>query len=288
MSKMRIFCLMIMLCLITGCSVKQTKQDIDTDTKKENEELTVGFGLENINTGYVYDGDDVVVDFNYNVEGRGSKLGLMIYVNGVPQLLKADGKEDVVYNFEVEKDTIDVGTVSFKPNIGKAGDTLIIQGALIVDCDIVESVKAMENKQHILTCGQTTLTLNKDSDNLDFEDNMNVKYQAIRSDLLNRHPDRENYLVDNLFLEIVNSDGRIESDKNIEVEIFGRPEIYRVWVLEDCRPVQSHYVNLESGQMALINVKAKNKKTRNVRLFAVPINGGFTFQSVMSLVLVGN
>lgn len=288
MSKMRIFCLMIMLCLITGCSVKQTKQDIDTDTKKENEELTVGFGLENINTGYVYDGDDVVVDFNYNVEGRGSKLGLMIYVNGVPQLLKADGKEDVVYNFEVEKDTIDVGTVSFKPNIGKAGDTLIIQGALIVDCDIVESVKAMDNKQHILTCGQTTLTLNKDSDNLDYEDNMNVKYQAIRSDLLNRHPDRENYLVDNLFLEIVNSDGRIESDKNIEVEIFGRPEIYRVWVLEDCRPVQSYYVNLESGQMALINVKAKNKKTRNVRFFAVPINGGFTFQSVMSLVLVGN
>lgn len=283
MKKLIIF--ITILFFFTGCVNVQKENDIDTDKISETANLQIGFGLQNIETGYIYNGNEVTVNFTYELNGRDSKLGLMIYINGIPQILKGNNDEGLVYKIDGKKDSKVTDTVTFIPNNGKAGEVLSMQGALIADCEVIDDLLSMTNQQHIIVCGKTFLELKQDSTEMAHEDNKDVTYTPISSQLIEKYQDRDNYFNDNLLINFPsNLKGSFKKRENISLEIAGTPATYRVWILEDLIPVQSYYVDLASGQMALMNVTLKNENTKNVKVFAVPLNANLPAESLLSLV----
>lgn len=274
--------------ILTGCANSQKDVYIDTNAVEKEVDLQVGFGLQNLENDYfIYDGNEVTINFNYEVIGRDSELGLMIYIDGIPQLLKSSDvdSESLVYKFFGKKDSKNVSTVTFVPNTGKSGDILSMQAALIADCEIVDNLISMANKQHIIVCGKTNLKYNQDSKITSFEQNENVSYQPVSKEIIDKYSDRDNYLEENLLLTFPsNTTGSFKKGEDIPLQIVGTPAIYRVWILEDCTPVQSFYVDLKSGQMALMNIEINNENTKNIKAFAVPINNDFPEQSVALVV----
>lgn len=283
MKKLIIF--ITILFFFTGCVNVQKENDIDTDKISETANLQIGFGLQNIETGYIYNGNEVTVNFTYELNGRDSKLGLMIYINGIPQILKGNNDEGLVYKIDGKKDSKVTDTVTFIPNNGKAGEVLSMQGALIADCEVIDDLLSMTNQQHIIVCGKTFLELKQDSTEMAHEDNKDVTYTPISSQLIEKYQDRDNYFNDNLLINFPsNLKGSFKKRENISLEIAGTPATYRVWILEDLIPVQSYYVDLASGQMASMNVTLKNENTKNVKVFAVPLNANLPAESLLSLV----
>lgn len=284
MKKLIVF--IAILFFFTGCVNVQKENDIDTDKISETTNLQIGFGLQNIETGYIYDGNEVTVNFTYELTGRDSKLGLMIYINGIPQILKGNNDEGLVYKIDGKKDSKITDTVTFTPNNGKAGEVLSMQGALIADCEIVDDLLSSTNQQHIIVCGKTSLKLEQDSSEIVHSDNKNVTYKPIDSEIIEKYQDRDNYFNENLLINFPsNSKGIFKKGENISLEIVGTPATYRVWILEDLIPVQSYYVDLVSGQMALMNVALKNENTKNIKVFAVPLDDvNLPTESIMKLV----
>lgn len=284
MKKLIVF--ITILFFFTGCVNVQKENDIDTDKISETTNLQIGFGLQNIETGYIYDGNEVTVNFTYELTGRDSKLGLMIYINGIPQILKGNNDEGLVYKIDGKKDSKVTDTVTFIPNNGKAGEVLSMQGALIADCEAVDDLSSSTNQQHIIVCGKTSLKLEQDSNEIVHNDNKNVTYRPIDADIIEKYQDRDNYLNENLLIKFPsNSKGVFKKGENISLEIVGTPTVYRVWILEDLIPVQSYYVDLASGQMASMNVTLKNDDTKNIKVFAVPLDDvNLPTESIMKLV----
>ncbi len=275
----------LILFLFTGCVNVQKENNIDTNKINEPTNLQIGFGLQNIETGYSYDENEVTVNFTYELNGRDSKLGLMIYINGIPQMLKGNNNEGLVYKIDGKKDSKITDTVTFIPNNGKAGEILSMQGALIADCEVVDDLLSMTNQQHIIVCGKTSLKLEQDSSEIVQEDNKDVTYVPINNELIEKYKDRNNYFNDNLLINFPsNSKGSFKKGENIALEIVGAPAIYRVWILEDLIPIQSYYVDLASGQMALMDITLKNENTKNIKVFAVPLNANLPAESLLSLV----
>ena len=284
MKKLIVF--ITILFFFTGCVNVQKENDIDTDKISETTNLQIGFGLQNIETGYIYDGNEVTVNFTYELTGRDSKLGLMIYINGIPQILKGNNDEGLVYKIDGKKDSKVTDTVTFIPNNGKAGEVLSMQGALIADCEVVDDLSSSTNQQHIIVCGKTSLKLEQDSNEIVHNDNKNVTYRPIDADIIEKYQDRDNYLNENLFIKFPSNSKRVfKKGENISLEIVGTPTVYRVWILEDLIPVQSYYVDLASGQMASMNVTLKNDDTKNIKVFAVPLDDvNLPTESIMKLV----
>lgn len=210
----------------------------------------------------------------------------MIYINGIPQILKGNNDEGLVYKIDGKKDSKVTDTVTFIPNNGKAGEVLSMQGALIADCEVVDDLSSSTNQQHIIVCGKTSLKLEQDSNEIVHNDNKNVTYRPIDADIIEKYQDRDNYLNENLLIKFPsNSKGVFKKGENISLEIVGTPTVYRVWILEDLIPVQSYYVDLASGQMASMNVTLKNDDTKNIKVFAVPLDDvNLPTESIMKLV----
>lgn len=274
----KILALSLLIVLFTGCSQKQEDVKIkDVESMAENIDLTGGFGLHNIENGYVYDGEAVNVDFDYEIDGRDCKLGVMIFIDGIPQKIDGDNK---VYSFAANKGEKGTKRVSFTPNVGNKGDRLIMQGAIIYDNEIVNDLKSMENKQHFGFCGSTTLTYHQDSTKENIADSYDVSYFDISKEKLMEFQDKgDDYLVNNLLPRFLNTNGTYQKDAVVSLEIIGRPNLYRVWLFEDLKPVQSYYVDLKTGKMATIDLKTTNQSSKNLKVVVLPLNGDLPEQS---------
>ena len=87
---------MFCIFLLVGCSTKQENITIKKNNNQETVDLKVGFGLHHIEDGYSFDGKDVDINYDYEVVGRDANFGLMIFINGIPQMIKHEDKESLV------------------------------------------------------------------------------------------------------------------------------------------------------------------------------------------------
>ena len=134
---------MFCIFLLVGCSTKQENITIKKNNNQETVDLKVGFGLHHIEDGYSFDGNDVDINYDYEVVGRDANFGLMIFINGIPQMIKHEDKESLVYTFKGKKDTNKTEHVSIMPNTGSKGDHLYMHAFLIADYEIVDSLKQL-------------------------------------------------------------------------------------------------------------------------------------------------
>ena len=88
---------MFCIFLLVGCSTKQENITIKKNNNQETVDLKVGFGLHHIEDGYSFDGKDVDINYDYEVVGRDANFGLMIFINGIPQMIKHEDKDDHLY-----------------------------------------------------------------------------------------------------------------------------------------------------------------------------------------------
>ena len=156
---------MFCIFLLVGCSTKQENITIKKNNNQETVDLKVGFGLHHIEDGYSFDGKDVDINYDYEVVGRDANFGLMIFINGIPQMIKHEDKESLVYTFKGKKDTNKTEHVSIMPNTGSKGDHLYMHAFLIADYEIVDSLKQLTNKQHMMACGTTFIDIHQDTAN---------------------------------------------------------------------------------------------------------------------------
>ena len=61
---------MFCIFLLVGCSTKQENITIKKNNNQETVDLKVGFGLHHIEDGYSFDGKDVDINYDYEVEGN--------------------------------------------------------------------------------------------------------------------------------------------------------------------------------------------------------------------------
>ena len=71
---------MFCIFLLVGCSTKQENITIKKNNNQETVDLKVGFGLHHIEDGYSFDGNDVDINYDYEVVGRDANFGLMIFL----------------------------------------------------------------------------------------------------------------------------------------------------------------------------------------------------------------
>ena len=173
---------MFCIFLLVGCSTKQENITIKKNNNQETVDLKVGFGLHHIEDGYSFDGNDVDINFDYEVVGRDANFGLMILINGIPQMIKHEDKESLVYTFKGKKDTNKTEHVSIMPNTGSKGDHLYMHAFLIADYEIVDSLKQLTNKQHMMACGTTFIDIHQDTANNPID--LNNNYDLIVSVIL--------------------------------------------------------------------------------------------------------
>lgn len=62
--------------------------------------------MHHIEDGYSFEGNDVDINYDYEVVGRDANFGLMIFINGIPQMIKHEDKESLVYTFKGKKTLI--------------------------------------------------------------------------------------------------------------------------------------------------------------------------------------
>ena len=229
---------MFCIFLLVGCSTKQENITIKKNNNQETVDLKVGFGLHHIEDGYSFEGNDVDINYDYEVVGRDANFGLMIFINGIPQMIKHEDKESLVYTFKGKKDTNKTEHVSIMPNTGSKGDHLYMHAFLIADYEIVDSLKQLTNKQHMMACGTTFIDIHQDTANNPIDLNNNYDLIDYTSDLL-KH-DEEGYFDNNLLIQFPNNlEGNFKKNKPITIKMSGISDNYILWVLEDLKPVSS-------------------------------------------------
>lgn len=280
--------LKIILCslLLTGCTKPQEDTTVDTKHKEETIDLQVVFGLHNIETGYIYEGGEMSINFDYEISNRDSELGLMIFINGIPQNLKGKNDEGLVYHTTGKKDEKVTDTVTLIPNTGMTGEILSLQGALIADCEVVDDIKSLANKQHVCLCGETKIQFNADSTNNAKEDKTDITYEPFNLDIIKRFENKDaDYFNNNLLIEFPkHAEGSYKKGDNIEMNVFGAPGTYRVWILENLVPAQSYYMELSSGQLAKMNITLEHETTKNIKALALPLDNNMIVGESQELV----
>ena len=250
----------MILFLVVGCTTKQKDSNEEVDLK-------TSFGIHHIEEGYVYDGKPISVDYDYEVEGRNTVFGLMIFINGIPQ--KVNNKD--VYVFKGKKEDKKTKQVTFVPNIGNKGEKLNMHAFLIADYEVVSSLKDLKNKQHIMSCGTTTLTINKDINNLDIKEKSDYQVLDYTKDLLSLNKE-EGYFENNLLIDFPkNKDGTYNKNEEITIKVTGKSDTYRIWILEDLKPSIDYYVSIPMNKS--IQFKwPPHQKTKNIKVIAIPLS----------------
>ena len=261
----------MILFLVVGCTTKQKSVEIRQKKLKESVDLKAGFRIHHIEEGYVYDGESISVDYDYEVEGRDTVFGLMIFVNGVPQKLSNQHAENEVYVFKGKKEDKKTKQVTFVPNIGNKGEKLNMHAFLIADYEVVSSLKDLKNKQHVMSCGTTTLTINKDINNLDIKEKNDYQVLDYTEDLLSLNKE-DDYFENNLLIDFPkNKDGTYNKNEEITIKVTGRSDTYRIWILEDLKPSIDYYVSIPMNKS--IQFKwLPHQKSKNIKVIAIPLS----------------
>lgn len=273
---------MFCIFLLVGCSTKQENITIKKNNNQETVDLKVGFGLHHIEDGYSFEGNDVDINYDYEVVGRYANFGLMIFINGIPQMIKHEDKESLVYTFKGKKDTNKTEHVSIMPNTGSKGDHLYMHAFLIADYEIVDSLKQLTNKQHMMACGTSFIDIHQDTANNPIDLNNNYDLIDYTSDLL-KH-DEEGYFDNNLLIQFPNNlEGNFKKNKPITIKMSGISDNYILWVLEDLKPVSNYHIELPKNKSAVLSYKPKNK-TKNVKAIAIPLSSNLPEESTSLVV----
>ena len=239
--------------------------------------------MHHIEDGYSFEGKDVDINYDYEVVGRDANFGLMIFINGIPQMIKHEDKESLVYTFKGKKDTNKTEHVSIMPNTGSKGDHLYMHAFLIADYEIVDSLKQLTNKQHMMACGTTFIDIHQDTVNNPIDLNNNYDLIDYTSDLL-KHDDEEGYFDNNLLIQFPNNlEGNFKKNKPITIKMSGISDNYILWVLEDLKPVSSYHIELPKNKSAVLSYKPGNK-TKNVKAIAIPLSSNLPEESTSLVV----
>ena len=193
-----------------------------------------------------------------------------------------EDKESLVYTFKGKKDTNKTEHVSIMPNTGSKGDHLYMHAFLIADYEIVDSLKQLTNKQHMMACGTTFIDIHQDTANNPIDLNNNYDLIDYTSDLL-KH-DEEGYFDNNLLIQFPNNlEGNFKKNKPITIKMSGISDDYILWILEDLKPVSSYHIELPKNKSAVLSYKPGNK-TKNVKAIAIPLSSNLPEESTSLVV----
>ncbi len=142
---------------------------------------------------------------------------------------------------------------------------------LIADYEVVSSLKDLKNKQHVMSCGTTTLTINKDINNLDIKEKNDYQVLDYTEDLLSLNKE-DDYFENNLLIDFPkNKDGTYDKNKEITIKITGKSDTYRIWILEDLKPSIDYYVSIPMNKS--IQFKwLPHQKSKNIKVIAIPLS----------------
>lgn len=273
---------LLLLFSLLGCATKQEKPDISNTISKDKEikDLQLGFGIDNIEEGFVYDGKPIKVSFDVEISERDSDLGLFIFVDGIYQTIEKDNQKNYCYKFTGKKDTKIKDTVSFIPNTGKKGQTLTLQAFLISDFEMVNSLKEFKNHHHLIDCAPTTLKYNKDGSTNTIKDISSTKTIELSLKNQEKLKNDSDYFNNNLIIEYPNnSNGNYKENEKVTITLTGIKDTYRVWVFEDLKPTTSYLVKTSNDSSVELEFKPQTN-TKNIQVYALPLSKQFPYQGL--------
>lgn len=158
MKKKSFFALLLLVFLgLTSCVKNDTSDDFDPNLP--NDENVVeryaygqGFSDDNI-TEFIYDGNPLVIPYEYENDATEFDTGIVIFINGIIQKYSTDdsNEEKYIHIFHVPKESQVMMNLYVQPNTGNKGDTLNIHIGSIFKADEIVTSLASYGHQHNLS-----------------------------------------------------------------------------------------------------------------------------------------
>ncbi|MBS3679827.1 beta-glucanase/beta-glucan synthetase [Ornithinibacillus massiliensis] len=159
------FSFIVLLLIVTGCSkddVEEEKEQVAINENNENpfeidEEDTVIMGsiwhsYANVEVDdndevipLTYDGDELVIDYSVQAEGKATNIGFLVYVDGIAQPYKLNTTESAyqyMHIFDLEEEGVDTPfQFIFTPITGKEGETVNVTITSIYNPSFIPDMK---------------------------------------------------------------------------------------------------------------------------------------------------
>ena len=158
MKKKSFIALLLLVFLgLTSCVKNDTPDDFDPNlTNDENvlEHYSFGQGFSDDNiTEFVYDGNPLVIPYEYKNDATEFNTGIVVFINGIIQKYSTDdsNEEKYVHIFHVPEENQVTINLYVQPNTGNKGDTLNIHIGSIFKADEIIASRASYGHQHNLS-----------------------------------------------------------------------------------------------------------------------------------------
>lgn len=158
MKKKSFFLLLLLVFLgLTSCVKNDAPTDLDPNLSNEEkvfEHYVFGQGFSDDNiTEFVYDGNPLVIPYEYENKATEFDTGIVIFINGIIQKYSTDdsNEEKYIHIFHVPKESQVTMNLYVQPNVGINGDTLNIHIGSIFKADEIITSLASYGHQHNLS-----------------------------------------------------------------------------------------------------------------------------------------
>lgn|GEM_PF-1743202 len=302
--------LFIQVIFLYGCSSK----DVKSNSINSNENPFNIQGNMNVDYSYghgvispdpekrllKYNGGDISIKYELDNGEKECSLGIMIFINGIPQQYKTDidGNYENMKIFKMGINEKKELSLSFKPVEGKKGDTLPVHFIVMLNPEVkknTENFKYFGHDQKISQLLPWRMEFLADA-NINSQ-NSNVEYKKVKmnDEFKNKFARKDkdgnesNKLDNNTFLTISvdekeYNESKLEIEKKSEklsIELYGgHSGEYRLMVFLDNKTVpvnkENHYIDVTLEKDTIVKVplsinKEFYKDKSNLYIIAVPI-----------------
>lgn len=302
--------LFIQIIFLYGCSSKDVKNnDINNDENPFNIQ-----GNMNIDYSYghgvispdpekrllKYTGEDISIKYELDNGEKECSLGIMIFINGIPQPYKTDidGNYENMKIFKMGINEKKELSLSFKPVVGKKGEILPAHFIVMLNPEVKQNTENFKYFGHDQKISQllpwrmeflADANINSQNSNVEYKKvkmNDEFKNKFARKD---KDGNESNKLDNNTFLTISvdekeYNESKLEIEKNSEklsIDFYGgHSGEYRLMVFLDNKTVpvnkESHYIDVILEKDTIVKVplsinKEFYKDKSNLYIIAVPI-----------------
>ena len=288
MNKTKVVSLFILYFIILAGCVENKKEEVIDTTKENNEQIleyAYGSGIKDYNGETItYDSEYLEIPFVYFNEGNALQVGLLVFINGIPQIYSVDDLEFENYHiFDIgEKKTKEI-TLKIKPNIGKTGDNLNLNFVSVLNPNPVKSLTEYRFNHSLNQPMGTNLEYLIDSTSSYIEtQNVAVK-ESISKEDMKRYKDEStkpvsNLLDNNVVVEAYQDDTLkndvLKRDENTKVKVAGYSGDYILYKVYDGINVDPNgiYVSAKKETYDVVDIGELPDDIKNIYFMIVPVD----------------
>jgi len=286
----KIFILSV-LCLIilTGCVENKKEESNIIDQIEKNDEQVLeyayGGGIKDYNgETIVYDKEELEIPFHYFNDSNKLQVGLLIFINGIPQMYSADDSDYKEYHiFDIDEKKSKEITLKLKPNIGKKGDNLNLNFVSVLNPVPVNSLVEYRFNHSINQPMGSNLHYFVDTNNEYIKAQKLAINETISSEDKKRYLNEDvqpqtNTLDDSVVVEVYQDDvlqkDTLETNKLIKVKIAGYSGDYILYKVYDGIKVDPNgiYVSANKDTYDVVEIDTLPDDIKNVYFILVPVD----------------